>query len=64
MLFKTSKNFIFIYKQNVNERLTKILFQFTEFCSSVSVIDLKQVNTPLDTFHVITVPHFHAQIQQ
>ena len=33
-----------MYKKNVNKTLSKTLLQLTEFCSSVFVIDIEQVN--------------------
>ena len=35
-----------MYKKNMNKTLSKTLLQLTEFCSSVFVIDVEQVNAP------------------
>ena len=41
----------------MNTTLTKTLLQFTEFCSSVFVIDFEQVNDPREVFNVIIMQH-------
>ena len=48
----------------MNTTLTETLLLFTEFGSSVFIIDFLKVNAPREAFNVITIRHLNAQSQQ